>query len=117
MSKRPRKTIPRPAPPQPGEPSLPLLYAWRKAKGLSQEKLAAELGATQGLVSQWEAGDTDVPMRRVKDIAKALGITVRQLMFQRPHAGEDLFDVVENLPESEHARAIAVLKALRSTTP
>lgn len=53
----------------------------REAKGLSQEQLAALAGVRYQSVQEWEREDGTAPSRRRQEkVAKALGVTVTELM-------------------------------------
>lgn len=52
----------------------------REARGLSQSKIAELTGVSRNAVSQWEAGVTEPTSRRLNILAKALGVTVEQLI-------------------------------------
>ena len=48
----------------------------REARGWSQEMLAQAIGTTQQSVQRWESGQVDPKVSRIRDISRALGITV-----------------------------------------
>ena len=52
----------------------------RKAKKLSQEKLALQADVDRAYIGQVERGDNNVAMLRLKQIADALEVTVASLM-------------------------------------
>ena len=52
----------------------------REARGWTQERLASEINTTQQTVQRWESGQTDPKSSTIKDISKALGITVSFIM-------------------------------------
>ncbi len=52
----------------------------RKAKGLSQEAFAADCGLDRTYMGGIERGERNVALRNIEKIAKALGITVSELM-------------------------------------
>lgn len=51
----------------------------RKAKGITQEKLAAILGCSQTEISRWESG-REPGARTLKRIAEALGVPMETLV-------------------------------------
>lgn len=61
---------------------------WRTLKGIKQEVLAEELEISKVSISKIETGKTDVPLRRLFDIASALEIDI-QMLFEDP--GDILF--------------------------
>ncbi len=48
--------------------------------GITQDQLAQKLDVTQGAVAQWEAGLSKPEIVRLPKLAKALGITVDDLL-------------------------------------
>jgi len=52
----------------------------RKAKGFSQEAFAAECGLDRTYISGIERGRRNVSLRNVQVIAKALGVSLSELM-------------------------------------
>ena len=56
------------------------IYELRKAKGVTQEELAAELGVTAAAVSKWEKGNTLPDVLMVCAIADLFGITTDELL-------------------------------------
>lgn len=53
-----------------------LIYAKRKDKGLSQEKLAEEIGVARQTISKWETGETLPDAESLKRLAEALDFSV-----------------------------------------
>lgn len=75
------------------------LRAWRRASGLSQEKLAARLRVSQAAVSRWEAG-LDVPsfdvvarIRALIDPRAAKDLAVEELFVREQGGLRILFDL------------------------
>ena len=56
------------------------IYELRKAKQVTQEELAAELGVTAAAVSKWEKGNTLPDVLMVCAIADHFGITTDELL-------------------------------------
>lgn len=52
----------------------------RTAKGISQEELAMRIGADQAYISRIEAGQMNVTLETVEQIAKALDLHVNLLL-------------------------------------
>lgn len=52
----------------------------RKEKGLSQEQLATKSKLHRTYISDIERGDRNVSIRNIEKIAKALGITISDLL-------------------------------------
>jgi transcriptional regulator with XRE-family HTH domain len=51
----------------------------RRAKGLTQERLAKRIGVTKGTVSSWESGRFIPTPRLVPHLARALGVAALDL--------------------------------------
>lgn len=75
------------------------LKTWRKAHGVSQQKLAAQLNVSQAAVSRWEAG-VDTPSLELLGRIKALlepatqhAISLEQLFIREQYALHVLFDL------------------------
>ncbi|WP_305117487.1 helix-turn-helix domain-containing protein [Acutalibacter muris] len=56
------------------------LKFYRKNAGLTQLELAEKLHAGQSTVAQWENGERTPPIKRLIDIAGALGCTPAELI-------------------------------------
>ena len=56
------------------------LKSYRKAAGLTQQALAERLHTGQSTIAQWENGDRTPPVKRLLDIAEALGIAPSALL-------------------------------------
>jgi len=56
---------------------------YREKLGLTQQELATRLNVTQGLISQWELGETFPGASKLPELAKLLGCTIDDL-FDRP---------------------------------
>lgn len=57
---------------------------WRQIRGIKQECLADELEISKVAMSKIETGKTDIPLRRLFSIARALGVKI-QLLFTDPY--------------------------------
>ncbi|MDU0938795.1 MAG: helix-turn-helix transcriptional regulator [Clostridiales bacterium] len=51
----------------------------RKIKGLNQTELATAIGLKQSVVSAWEVGVQELPVRNAKRIAEVLGCDWKDL--------------------------------------
>lgn len=51
----------------------------RKVKGLTQEELSFEIDADNSYIANIENAHRDIPLSRVNKIAKALGISLKDL--------------------------------------
>lgn len=52
----------------------------REAKGLSQVELAKRLRVSKGTVGGWENGSHGIRTKRLRDIAKILGVELDELV-------------------------------------
>jgi transcriptional regulator with XRE-family HTH domain len=59
------------------------LVALRKKRGLSQRELAKKMGATQRIVAYYEKEAANIPLTKLQDLARALDVTVVELLDQR----------------------------------
>lgn len=73
------------------------LREWRMAKGLTQPELAARVGTVKSEVSRLEKGTRRMTLDWMKKIARALGISVDELMSVPPMG----FGAVSPPPEPE----------------
>ena len=51
----------------------------RVIQGLTQQSLALQLGVTQGLISQWEIGETSPRADKLPLLARILGCSIDEL--------------------------------------
>ena len=79
------------------------IYNKRKKLGLTQEELGRLLGVTNKAVSKWEVGETMPDIMMLKSLAKALGITVDELLTQQDKPQED---VVESKNEEKKSNKL-----------
>lgn len=89
------------------------LRAWRKKRGLSQEKLGAAAGYTQGMVSQWEKGDVALDLVHIAKLSKALEITPKELQFRHPDVEEGIEDIFDDLGQPDQVRIIEIARTMR----
>jgi transcriptional regulator with XRE-family HTH domain len=62
------------------------LQRYMDENGLSQTQLAAKLGVCQPTVSYWISGGKNPSMTRLRDIARATGLSVDSLLGLRRRA-------------------------------
>lgn len=79
------------------------IYNKRKNLGLTQEELGRLLGVTNKAVSKWEVGETMPDIMMLKSLAKALGITVDELLTQQDKPQEE---VVESKNEEKKSNKL-----------
>jgi len=91
----------------------------REAAGLSQRELARQIGDRQSNVQYWEATGKFPRSDLLVPIAKALGVTVEDLLGQpaakqRPARGrlQQAFEEASNLPRRQRDQIAKVVNAL-----
>ncbi len=52
----------------------------RRERGMSQEKLAEEMGVSRQAISKWESGGAMPEIERLEDLSRLFGVTMEQLM-------------------------------------
>lgn len=72
--------------------------------GLSQEKLAEQLGISRQAVSKWETGDALPDTDKLVPLARALGITVDQLLGNEASQGPSLANQEPSRSEAEREK-------------
>jgi len=60
------------------------ILKYRQERGLSQEKLAEQVGVSRQAVSKWEVGDAIPDTDKLIPLARALGISVDELLGNIP---------------------------------
>lgn len=94
-------------------PSLPYLKKYRHRARLTQDQLTAILELSQGLISQWETGKTDILLSDVPKIAKAVKTTAYELMFVDPDSPDaNIFAVWNRVPPGQRRQALRILEAI-----
>lgn len=58
----------------------------RERAGVTQERLAAEIGVDRSAVAHWEVGDANPSAERLPRIADALGVSIDELVRGRGDA-------------------------------
>lgn len=86
----------------------------RKRRKLSQEKLAAQIGLTQGMISQLESGKSDYTRSHIEQLAQFFKVDAAELV--ATEGVESIYSILRSLPENDRPRAIEVLKALQRTS-
>ena len=62
------------------------IQALRKARGLSQEELAVQIGVSRQSVSKWEAGQSQPDLDKVLALSDFFGVTTDYLLRTQPQA-------------------------------
>lgn len=89
------------------------LKEWREHRKLSQEKLAAAAGLTQGMISQLENNTSDYTGKTLEALAAALKCSVYDLLFRDPAWPESPATVFEELGEEDKPLAIDMLRTIQ----
>lgn len=87
----------------------------RKQRKLSQEKLAAESGMTQGMVSHLEKGRVDYTRTHLQTFARVLRVDPADLVATDASNPNSIYGLINSLPEDERPRALELLKVLQQT--
>lgn len=89
------------------------LREWREYRGLSQERLAARIEATAGLISQIETGKTKLTEERLGLLAIALQCDPGDILSRDPNGPDyQLWRIIKGLPPQEQEQALRIIKAL-----
>ena len=84
------------------------LIQLRKARGLSQEALAEQLGVSRQAVSRWELGETTPDLANLKQLSELYGVSADYLIHDEYASDEDLPKVKETakaFKEKENAKS------------
>jgi len=71
------------------------LIQLRKARGLSQEALAEQLGVSRQAISRWELGETTPDLAKLKQLSELYGVSTDYLLHDEYTSDEDLPKVKE----------------------
>lgn len=87
----------------------------RAARGLSQTDLAERLGTTQAAVSRMETGSRDLNTARLEQVARALGVTVADLIIEQydDHTRAELNRVFSQLTAENRKVLLDVARSMR----
>ena len=78
--------------------SCAIVRAAREAQGLTQAHVADLIGAETATYSAWERGSREVPVDRLGEIARALGVPVALIIYTDA-SPESVFDSTEKRPD------------------
>lgn len=67
-----------------------------REQGMTQEELARRLGVAPSTVSMWISGERQVPVRRLKEIARILGKSERELLAISGYLENEAFELSGN---------------------
>ena len=86
----------------------------RIKRGMTQDELAKLTGySSRGTISRIESGEVDLPQSKIVTFAKALNVSPEYLMgFDDDTQRQDLYDLIDQLPEDKKQIAIRLIKTL-----
>lgn len=88
----------------------------RTSAGMTQVRLAKEIGVSQGTVYFWEKGINEPTAVYIAAVAEFFGVSADELLGITPPRSEDesaLLRVYRSLPAEKRRTAVALLEALR----
>lgn len=86
-----------------------ILIQTRKAQGLSQEQLAAQVGVSRQAVSKWETGDAQPDLAKLLALAGALNMSLDALCGREETANENEVAQSEGPKKPRMLRAVAII--------
>jgi len=87
------------------------LRDWRKARGLTQETLAALIGVDRTVISKVETEKLPYSQALLERAAAMLGCHPADLLTGPPEDAETLSALWRAMPEDDRRKALAILKA------
>lgn len=88
------------------------IRAWRKARGLTQQQLADQVGIDRSYLSNIETGRRRYDQPFLEAAAARLRCTPADLISRDPANGDDLEQLVASLSGDNRERALDVLRAM-----
>ena len=89
------------------------IASWRKALGMTQEQLAANMDVDQVTISRFERGATLPSLPTLNRLARVLGVTMAQLLNEQPvgkfSQADKIAAFMEPLSESEQQFALDLI--------
>jgi transcriptional regulator with XRE-family HTH domain len=116
-------------PPRPKNEEMPLhvviqraILKTRQATGLTQAEIAAKLGVSAPLLSQWVRGHRPIPDQHLLDLAKVLGLDFRRELIRHfrglaeelPDQDRELANLIANLNQEAKAPLLRLLQRLQA---
>lgn len=92
----------------------PFLREWRRARDLTQERLAERVGCSVALISMIERGERQYDQEFLEAAAEALGTTPDRLLRinpEDPRSEDTIFETVRRIPIEDRPKVLAVLEA------
>lgn len=90
------------------------IRAWRKHRTLSLVKLASRIDMTPSNLSKIERGEQPYTQPVLEALAEALNVTAADLIMRPPGSIAPLRAELESLAPDDQARALAIIKALKT---
>lgn len=78
----------------------------REMRGMSKEELGRRVGVSGVTVGYWEEGRNEPLMGKIELIAKALNVTLDELIFEKKPENED--EIVEQIKNASEERREAI---------
>jgi transcriptional regulator with XRE-family HTH domain len=101
----------------PRNPERNHLKAWREYRGLTQTRLAEEIGTTGAVISLLESGDRRLSDKWLRKIAPVLKTRPGHLLELDPaDADDDILEIWADIPEERRDQARDVLRTFRRKT-
>ncbi len=95
------------------------IRSWRKARGLTQKKLAERMEREPGeqlmsyvTVSNIERGDQSPTLEQLSAFADALEVSVTDLIESDPNKNGEVVDLLRMINEDNRATVVAMIKAV-----
>lgn len=97
------------------------LKAWRRATGLSQQKVADMLGVTGATVSRWETGEGGITLQQFKALADLYNASPFELLVppesrEKATSIQEAFLIVSKMDPTDAAKWLAIGKTLADRT-
>lgn len=68
-----------------------------RERGMSQEELARRLGVSPSTVSMWLSGERQIPLRRLREIARVFGKSEQEVLAASGYLGGEAFELSGNV--------------------
>ncbi len=90
----------------------------RKAHGMTQDELAADMGVTQALIASYESARRSIPLRKLVAMSEIFGVSIEDIVGQRSEQRrkpgpasvlERKISEIEKLPRSDQQFFIRML--------
>lgn len=107
-----------------GRPSHPIAHAPNRIRevrtradiDLSQSAIGKAIGVTGEQIRKWEVGENDIPLERLQQIARVLGVKAHTLLrdFDPPQGEEErsAIEILRQLQPADRERGLKILRAL-----